>query len=494
MTDDVRHCTFHAAPTMPAPAQTPPSRAPTPPPPDPRKTGTRKPDPQNASAPLPKHPAAEPIAPKPQAIFPLPQAGPQDPPHIDDEAMAEALEPLDADDDDDDDADDNSSVDSVDEHVAYWSQPAPHPHGGRRSPGRGHRTDDRPGTRDARIRCAPPAPPREAGFRHNHDPGPSRGASLDLRIHPTRPGQRSAADGTAGARQSPTPPKALALVQCRDQDGAASKSKKVALANLPMYARIHCTLRKVTLSQSPVWVAALRAATRKAREQLGNQPKAVSSAIDAVPGPWPPGHSRPREDAGRLQNGPAIVDHSIPAGSGSGKPEPPTTASWKPSDKAGRIRLQINKHLHNLGGPGSQQWSRNPKATAKLPVHCTADAANTVSWLLLEQLSYHNQRAADDKLETIRLWTTPSIVYETLEQEVGSITRQAITAIPPDFAAPYAACGKIRRRTSVDPPIVAWCNFFRRPEWPKMPPRQRGLFEPLINDIVRRLRFDVSVH
>jgi integrase len=52
-----------------------------------------------------------------------------------------------------------------------------------------------------------------------------------------------------------------------------------ALSSLPLYARLNGTLRKVTLAHCPVWVASLRAATRKAREQLGNQPKAVTSPI-----------------------------------------------------------------------------------------------------------------------------------------------------------------------------------------------------------------------
>jgi integrase len=51
-----------------------------------------------------------------------------------------------------------------------------------------------------------------------------------------------------------------------------------AMAALPAYARMDGTSGPVLLKHSPVWSLALKAAARKAREQLGMQPKAATDA------------------------------------------------------------------------------------------------------------------------------------------------------------------------------------------------------------------------
>jgi hypothetical protein len=112
---------------------------------------------------------------------------------------------------------------------------------------------------------------------------------------------------------------------------------------------------------------------------------------------------------------------------------------------------------------------------------------------LLEKLSYHDQVEAQRKLDAIQLWTTRSANFTALEAHLHLLRRTTVTQVPAAFAQVYAGCGKLRRRGPNDRPILAWCNFFSRAELHKIPPRQRGLFEPLLNDLIRLLGLDVSV-
>ncbi len=170
-----------------------------------------------------------------------------------------------------------------------------------------------------------------------------------------------------------------------------------------------------------------------------------------------------------------------------------TQARTTKDDQATRVRTKIHDHLRDLGGRGSLQWAGMQRAHSDLAVHCQPDAVATVSWALLEQLAYQHEAVARAKLTEIELWTTKSKNYSAIDEHLHLLDRTTVTRVPVVFAKKYAACGKLRRRLPTDPPLRAWCSFYSPAEYHKVPPRQRGLFEPHINDIVRRLGLDVSV-
>jgi hypothetical protein len=61
-----------------------------------------------------------------------------------------------------------------------------------------------------------------------------------------------------------------------------------------------------------------------------------------------------------------------------------------------------------------------------------------------------------------------------------------LIALRPEDTACYMAEGKM-----VPGKPIAFCNTFWRPERDKVPPRRRGLLEPLINDAIEALKLAV---
>ena len=87
-----------------------------------------------------------------------------------------------------------------------------------------------------------------------------------------------------------------------------------------------------------------------------------------------------------------------------------------------------------------------------------------------------------DELHDALLWALPSAINDNLRSLVPQITRQVTHKISCADAALYVSAGKLKTTTSTP---IAWCNFFSRAEWEKIPPRRRGLLEPMLNDAIR---------
>ena len=170
-----------------------------------------------------------------------------------------------------------------------------------------------------------------------------------------------------------------------------------------------------------------------------------------------------------------------------------TTADDPQSKRKTEIRAKIEAHLKQLGRAGGMTWEKRQRHKQELPIQCDPAAIKAVSWSKVAALPYADPLAALAKQQTIQLWTTASAVYEEIEKHLHLIRRIEATSIPTRIATVYEKCGKIRKRTNLDPPLVSYCNFFTRDELQKEPPRQRGLFETLINDVVRGRKIDVTV-
>lgn len=150
------------------------------------------------------------------------------------------------------------------------------------------------------------------------------------------------------------------------------------------------------------------------------------------------------------------------------------------------------KHLRCLGGAGSIRWgdTEHRPHVRSLPLQSKPEAIAALDWALLERLSMTT--SAKQKLESVQLWRAPSTYYDAIKENLHLITRTVIGRIPVADATLYTKIGKLRPPRP-DETILAYCNFFERPEWHKEPPRRRGLLEPLINDIIAQLHLDTAV-
>ena len=159
----------------------------------------------------------------------------------------------------------------------------------------------------------------------------------------------------------------------------------------------------------------------------------------------------------------------------------------------------IEKMLREVG-KGAASWNdlggkqQGRQGAAGLPVH-TKDVVGAVCWGILERCSMAHE--TEMNLVDAKLWTTNSIRYGKIRQVLNEWKTSPSTAasqritngttglkrIPTKDAEAWQKVGKLQPCRMED--VSAWCNYYSRPEWEKIPPRRRGLLEPMINDIIR---------
>ena len=153
---------------------------------------------------------------------------------------------------------------------------------------------------------------------------------------------------------------------------------------------------------------------------------------------------------------------------------PISSPSYWPVEK---LLRQVGRSTGSWADLGGKPLSK----AASLPLQLKPVVAS-VSWDLLEKLDMSSDQRQE--LREALLWALPSPVNDKLKSLVPCIVRVPSHRISAADAALYVAANKLKVSTADTTPI-AWCNFFTRAEWEKIPPRRRGLLEPMVNDAIR---------
>lgn len=191
-----------------------------------------------------------------------------------------------------------------------------------------------------------------------------------------------------------------------------------------------------------------------------------------IPGPRQVGQGTGKLDAGSCANG---LRHGVS--------EPKTTQRATDVDK---LLANVGRKAATAADLG-MQTKKSAKDAAALPI-LMKPVVGACDWELLERLSMAESVAAE--LTEAKFWRSNKsknydMVSRILNGDNTSLRNEQKHMIPKEDAKAYLEGKKLRMLREGEPAPKAWCNFFSRPEWEKIPPRRRGLIEPLINDAIK---------
>ncbi len=157
--------------------------------------------------------------------------------------------------------------------------------------------------------------------------------------------------------------------------------------------------------------------------------------------------------------------------------------------------LEIEKLLKN---PKAASWSalgrRGGRQALELTLHLKPAAIGACVWELLEELVAEDaEEEQEERMETVRLWTTKPDNFDKVRVEIrrmGIDAQRPHNLIPAERAKKYCECGKLVT-LKAGATVLAYCNYFERNEEEKA--RARGLFETIMNDAIRRLKGQIEV-